>query len=331
METAQRRHRLERCVLLTAVAVAISSTVMAISPCFSSFRASTLSSKRSRQRIVLRASGKGFDKVDELLGDADDDLMEMAQKMAEAAEKEDEELMVKPKFNLTGPLRAPAAPATYQALTRLRLRKDAGLYSDLVTEFIPEGATFRIIEARPDSESNMIFLRTDRDYGGAWIFDKGVMGTFAGKRVVKRIAGSLVAGKKRKAVFQVDEIDPSEVNDEDFDLSALAPPEMLDAEVEEGRRTPGQDTGPPLGDSPYERKKEILELLEDPDIRGVMEKMGMSTEKLSADPSFIEKVAREMYGEEVVSGPSPSQKRVTEADGGLITEDYLREFFAKKD
>ncbi|CAE8591773.1 unnamed protein product, partial [Polarella glacialis] len=201
-------------------------------------------------------------------------------KVMDKAMKETEADMVKPAIELPGPLRPPAAPATYEALTKIRLRVAPNKFADLVTSTeIEKGAKVRAVEAKED-EDGLLFLRADEDFGRGWFLDRGIAGKWAGKRVVKRVAGSLNVGKNR-AVHSLSAIDTAEV----------LPPGGDPAPS--GEEQPSQ--------SPAERQQPILDLLEDPQIREVCEELGVSVETLRSNPGFLQAVARRLYGDEVVS------------------------------
>eukprot|EP00435_Cladocopium_sp_Y103_P029772 s96_g7.t1 len=173
----------------------------------------------------------------------------------------------KPIFDLPGPLRPPAAPARYKALTRIRLRVAPHKFADLVTPTyeIQQGQEFRS--------------------GGAWFLERGIIGKFAGKKLARRIAGSLEPTKKGPAVMQISEVEE-------------APAEVLPPATKSEENFEGVNQAPP---SPYERRKPVLELLEDPEIQAICKEMGIDMETMKKNPEFVEGIARRLYGDEVVA------------------------------
>lgn len=180
----------------------------------------------------------------------------------------------RPKFILKGPLRPPSAPATYKSVAKIRLRVAPDAFADLKTLEIEKGATFRVLQSR--EVDGIRWLRTDTSYEDGWLLERGVAGMMRGKKVAKRIAGSLAAGKK--AVHAVS---------------------AVDKEQEEGasRDTPSQKTWIP----PEQANKPILRLLEDTKVIDVCEQLGVSVDDLKANPAFLKAVAKRVYGEDMMA------------------------------
>ncbi|CAJ1435754.1 unnamed protein product [Effrenium voratum] len=206
----------------------------------------------------------------------------------QAAKNRDEDDLIKPIFDLPGPLRPPAAPAKYKALTKIRLRVAPSRLADLTTPSyeIPAGQEFHVIESHKDEEDeSVLHLLTSQEHGGAWFMERGIVGKFAGKKVARRIAGSLEL-KKAPAVMQISEV-------------AVEEPEVLPPKTgSEEDEFAGVNEAPP---SPYERRKPVLQLLEDPEIQKICQDMGVDMEEMKKKPEFVEAIARSLYGDEVVS------------------------------
>merc|ERR1712079_459662 len=155
-----------------------------------------------------------------------------------------------PKTMLPGPLKPPAAPATYKALTNIRLSVEPAKYSEIVTSAeIAKGATFRAVEAKEDADGTL-FIRTSGEYEGGWFLERGIVGKWAGKRVVKRVVAQCNADEGT-AVHSVSEIDRAEVAPDEPQSSTQAVGGRRAAELYENEKTQ-QDT--------------ILEVLADPKI-----------------------------------------------------------------
>lgn len=190
--------------------------------------------------------------------------------------KPQEEKPEQPAFQLGGPIRPPAAPATYKALQKIRLRVAASRFADLLTSTeIAKGDVFRAIESKED-EDGTLFLKTDRAYENGWFMELGVIGKRAGKPVVKRVAGN---ARRNTAVHEI---------------SAMPRAEAMPA----GEAPPPRPEGKILTEE--ERKQPILAMLEDPKVRAVFEKKGVSIETLKENPEFLRAVSRRLFGEEVV-------------------------------
>jgi len=190
-----------------------------------------------------------------------------------------------PKVKLRGPLKPPAAPATYKALTTIRLRVEPSKYSEIVTSTeIAKGATFRAVESREDADGTR-FIRTSGEYEGGWFLEKGIVGKWAGKRVVKRVVLPCNADEGT-AVHSVSEIDRAEV----------APDETprWSTQAVSGRRT--QE----LYENEQIQQNTILEVLEDPKIAEFMKQSGISADMLRTNPEILKAVQRALFGDEVV-------------------------------
>mmetsp|Transcript_82449 Transcript_82449/g.241988 ORF Transcript_82449/g.241988 Transcript_82449/m.241988 type:complete len:302 (-) Transcript_82449:47-952(-) len=192
-----------------------------------------------------------------------------------------EDVPEQPFAQLGGPLKPPAAPATYKSLTKIRLRVAASRVADIVTSTeIRQGAIFRAVEAKEDDDG-VLFLRTDGEYENGWFMEKGIVGPFAGKSVVKRVAGSAKKGKG-PALLSMSEVSRSEV-------MGMGKPEDK-AKREAAAEVP----------TPQSRKQSVVSMIEDPEVRKVLEQSGISVEDLKRDPEFLQAVARRLFGEEVV-------------------------------
>jgi len=177
-----------------------------------------------------------------------------------------------PKVPLPGPLKPPAAPATYKALKKIRLRVAPSTFADVMTSHeIEKGTVFRAIEASEEDDGTM-FLKSTPEYSNGWLMMKGVAGKWAGRSVVKRVAGSMAA-QKGTAMLEISEVERVE--------------DLNDAATKEEAAGPSADP--------------VLALLEDPKIRATFEKQGISVETLKNNPEFLEAVAKRLYGDEDVS------------------------------
>jgi len=191
-----------------------------------------------------------------------------------------------PTVKLPGPLKPPAAPATYKALTKIRLRVDPSKYSEIVTSTeIPKGATFRAVDSRED-EDGTLFIRTSGEYEGGWLLEKGIVGKWAGKRVIKRVVHQCNADEGT-AVHAVSEIDRAEV----------APP---DEASRSGNQAVGGRRAQELYENDESQKDTILEALEDPKIAEVLKQSGISADMLKTNPEMLKAVQRALFGDEVV-------------------------------
>eukprot|EP00434_Breviolum_minutum_P007443 symbB.v1.2.006565.t1/scaffold392.1/size213825/1 len=76
------------------------------------------------------------------------------------------------------------------------------------------------------------------------------------------------------------------------------PSEVLEPTASTSESFEGVNQAPP---SPYERKKPVLELLEDPEIQQICKEMGIDMETMKKNPDFVEGIARRLYGDEVVA------------------------------
>lgn len=181
---------------------------------------------------------------------------------------------------LPGPIKPPAAPATYKALTKIRLRVAPERVADIWTQKeINKGEVFRAVQAK-EIEGTM-FLKLDDTYEGKWIMDKGVAGQWAAKRVIKRVAGS--QAQKGKAMHEISVMDRAEP------VTSM-PPEGADQ---------GENDG---GFASNEAQREpILAILEDPKVKELCKQAGISPEDLKGNPEFLRSVQRGLFGEEVVS------------------------------
>eukprot|EP00913_Durusdinium_trenchii_P001399 g1294.t1 len=222
----------------------------------------------------------------------------------------------KPIFDLPGPLRPPAAPARYKALTKIRLRVAPHKFADLVTPTyeIQEGEEFRVLEAKTDEsdpgqnrlasrrlgdaldpqDPGVLWLRTGQDSGAAWFLERGIIGKFAGKKLARRVCGSLEVQEKGPAVMQISEV-PDEV---------AAPTSSTSSSSE------SEEADQPEAPSPLEKQKSILELLEDavdlfdwcdPEIQSTCKEMGIDMETMKKNPEFVEAMARQLYGDDAVA------------------------------
>jgi len=235
-------------------------------------------------RLGLAAENSGSDESGE--DGLPPEMMEILKKVQADAQKNIEKDYEKPIFDLPGPLRPPAAPAKYKALTKIRLRVAPHKFADLVTPTyeIQQGQDFRVIEAEEDEdEKSLLWLKTSQESGGAWFLERGIIGKFAGKKLAKRIAGSLEQ-KKGPAVMQISEVEE--------------PSEVLEPTASTSESFEGVNQAPP---SPYERKQPVLELLEDPEIQQICKEMGIDMETMKKNPDFVEGIARRLYGDEVVA------------------------------
>jgi enoyl-CoA hydratase/carnithine racemase len=231
-------------------------------------------------------AGKGFDEpekkpehiLSELMPDEErmNDVRSEAAKLAADAMKE---RGPKPKFELPGPLKPPAAPATYKALTKLRLRVAPSRWSDILTSKTIEADTlFRVLEERPDSDNPEIsFLRADAEFDDGWLLDSGVAGEWAGKKTIQRVAGSM-----KKAEVSVNQI--SAVEDAEVSSSGQG--------YEGAERTPAEAAAL--------QKEALKSALQDPALLEMMAKAGVDVDALKDNPDFTEGVARDLYGEELV-------------------------------
>jgi len=209
------------------------------------------------------------------------EVMNKMQEQAAAPKSAPKEKIIIPDPLLPGPLKPPAAPASYEALTKLRLRVAPSKFADLITSKVVEkGDVFRVVDARDDDEIGLTYLQVDGAYEDGWIMDKGIAGPFAGKKLVKRIAGSLKSSV-RPSVHELSEVESAEVVNE---------------------HEPGTDaqaqTGAWSDTSGY--PKEILDLLADPKIMKMCADMGVDGDTLK-NAVFLRAVSRRLYGEEVVS------------------------------
>jgi len=199
----------------------------------------------------------------------------VAEEKAEVEEEQDLSGIEMPKVLLPGPLRPPAAPATYQALTKSYLRRAPSRIADVMTGVaIEPGAEFDVLEAKEDEDGELLYLRVDSTYDNGWLLDRGAAGQWAGKRVVKRIPGSLRA---RAAIHTISEMTP--------------------AEVAEGEKTEASQSTP-KGEGEF--PPALLAVLDDPAVRKLCMQMGMGPDELKKKPDFLRAVARKLYGEEVV-------------------------------
>ncbi|CAE7473563.1 unnamed protein product [Symbiodinium sp. CCMP2592] len=260
---------------------------------------------RGRVAVSTARLAKGFgaesEKEEQDLKETEGDMMVELFKMIQ--KEEDKEDWAEPIVKLPGPLRPPAAPAKYKALTKIRLRVAPHSLADLTTPTytIQPGQEFYVVAEQEHEEApNVLWLRTDQDAGGAWLLERGVAGAFANKKVVRRIAGTLGA-TKRPPLMEISEV-PTELAEEAAELAleaeALPPLPSNQKKREEREEFAGVNMQPP---SPYERRQPILELLEDPEIQAVCKEMGADMETLRKNPAFIEEIARQLYGDEVVS------------------------------
>jgi len=238
----------------------------------------------------LRRAAKGFS-VEEQVSSASEAKSSGApvdpelKDIFNAAVKETEDRRDQPFVNLAGPLKPPAAPATYKALTKIRLRVSASRFADLVTSTeIPKGAVFRAVASKEDTEDGgIVYLRTDGEYENGWFMEKAIIGEFKGKPVVKRVAGSTKASGA--AMLSMSEVTRAEVM---------------------GIRKPGaeqvkQEVAAEMADdTPQSRQKQLQAMLNDPEVRAMVEKSGVSLEALKQNPEFMRAISRRLFGDEVV-------------------------------
>jgi len=208
-------------------------------------------------------------------------VMSQIQEQVAAPKSAPKEKIIIPDPLLPAPLKAPAAPASYEALTKLRLRVAPSKFADLITsKVIEKGEIFRVVDARDDDEIGLTYLQVEGAYDDGWIMDKGIAGPFARKKLVKRVAGSLAASV-RPSVHELSEVESAEVvNGDQPDADAQA------------------QTGAWSDTSGY--PKEILDLLADPKIMKMCADMGVDGDTLK-NAVFLRAVSRRLYGEEVVS------------------------------
>lgn len=82
-----------------------------------------------------------------------------------------------------------------------------------------EGQEFRVVQAFEDSAEQVFWLRTDLDCGGAWFLERGIIGDFKGKKLARRIFGSLE--RKKAAVMQISEVEGRESRVEEPEVRDL--------------------------------------------------------------------------------------------------------------
>jgi len=237
---------------------------------------------RASSGILLRAEGFAPQKKSEPAGFAPPVMPDKANIFNPNASPSAAQV---PKVKLPGPLRPPAAPATYKALTKIRLRVEPSKYSEIVTSTeIPKGATFRAVESREDADGNL-FIRTSGEYEDGWFLEKGIVGKWAGKRVIKRVVLPCNADEGT-AVHSVSEIDRAEVAPEETSQSST--------QAVGGRRA--QE----LYENEQAQQDTILEVLQDPKIAEFMQKSGISAEMLRKNPEILKTVQRALFGDEVI-------------------------------
>jgi len=186
----------------------------------------------------------------------------------------------RPKYMLPGPLKPPAAPASYKALTKIWLRRAPSTLADVVTTHeIQKGGEFYVPESIYDNETGITYLRTDEEYDSGWVVDTGIAGAWAGKKIVKRVAGSLRA-QKGIAVNQISPVEKAEV-------------------VEPGSDEDEKKAGT-QNDSKVDVPPAIQRALDDPQIVDLCQKLGLGPDELKKNPSFVLGVAKRLYGD----GPS---------------------------
>lgn len=187
------------------------------------------------------------------------------------------EPIVQPQVPLKGPLKAPAAPATYKALKKIRLRVAPSKFADVLTSTeIEKDAVFRVLEAKED-EDGSLFLRTDSDYDDGWFMDKGIIGKFQGRKVIQRVAGSM--SKAQVTVHSLSQVERAEVSDG----SQKAAPVATAAEVDQ------------------QQKYSVQAVLLDPKMQELCKDIGIDPHVLKNNPTFLRAVARRLYGEEVIT------------------------------
>jgi len=239
----------------------------------------------SMPAVLRRAQGFGDapNPVEKVVYEAiealEEQLIDSAKGAAQASAQEQADKGVVPVHKLAGPLMPPAAPATYKALLKMRLKKDPDLFSEVMLDKeIEQGAVFRAVAARECTEKpGTFFLKTDEEYGGSWIYDTGVAGKFANQRVVKRVAGSQ-SKRGMTTILEISMVDRADV---------FAP----------GQTIPEPDNRVA---STADKELPIYALLEDDAVTSALLAAGLSAEDLRNNPEFIQKVARSIYGEEVV-------------------------------
>lgn len=230
--------------------------------------------------ILLRAKGFAPEEEKESTGFAAPVKPDMSNLYVPPVSKEVPEGMI-----LKGPLKPPAAPATYKALTKIRLRVEPSKYSEILTTTeIAKGATFRAVEARKEDDGTL-FLRTSGEYGGGWFLEKGIVGTWAGKRVIKRVVKPCNADEGT-AVHSISEIAGADIAPDETPQSSTQPVGGRRAQELYENEKSQQDT--------------ILKVLEDPKIAAFLKQSGISADMVKENPEILQAVQRALFGDEVV-------------------------------
>eukprot|EP00930_Biecheleria_cincta_P034586 TRINITY_DN23887_c0_g1_i1.p1 TRINITY_DN23887_c0_g1~~TRINITY_DN23887_c0_g1_i1.p1 ORF type:complete len:274 (-),score=60.29 TRINITY_DN23887_c0_g1_i1:111-932(-) len=268
---ARHADRASKSVLL----VTLAATWMCVRPGFCTYGAARGQGnlmQRTEAATARAAKGFGKEAQDDAAGGAEE--AGSTQLLKDYAESQAEE-EGRPKFILPGPPRPPSAPATYESISKIRLRSSPDFFAEFESLEIEKGVKFRVLQAK--EVDGIRWLRTDSSYKQGWLLELGVAGKMRGKKVAKRIAGSLAAG--RKAVHAVSTVDKE--ND-----SASSSSDK-----------PSQKTWIP----PEQASKPILRLLEDPKVIEVCGQLGFSVDDLKANPGFLKAVAKRIYGEDMMA------------------------------
>lgn len=258
---------------------------LVLGPLSRSFVLPGRSENRARY-VALGAKPKGFGDTEELAektpAETQAEMLGRAATLFASAEVEDTSSSL-PK--LTGPLRAPVAPATYEALTNIRLRVAPSVFADIQYQAeIAQGTVFRAVRAV--EEDGVTFLKPEEEkYLGAWARMTGVVGEWAGKNVVKRIPGSRAIkiqveqgkGRAPTAVMAISEVEQAEV------VSKVEPKRQVDTR-------PGPDG-----------EARVKAVLEDPKIKEIIKSAGLDPEVLKRNPEILQKIARSVFGDDVVA------------------------------
>eukprot|EP00929_Paragymnodinium_shiwhaense_P052053 TRINITY_DN26105_c0_g1_i1.p1 TRINITY_DN26105_c0_g1~~TRINITY_DN26105_c0_g1_i1.p1 ORF type:complete len:311 (-),score=85.08 TRINITY_DN26105_c0_g1_i1:35-967(-) len=209
------------------------------------------------------------------------------------------EKVEEPVVKLRGPIRPPDAPASYRALTKLRLRNAPSRFAELSTVEIPQDTEFRALKAVRDKEvEDLTYLKTTEEWGEGWVINMGVAGKWANKKTIKRVAGTLAKtgpGRPSRAMHKLSLMDKADVVDEEAEAKERE--EQLKRAEERAAAFPNAESG---GGAKNQYAPELLAVLEDPKILEMCQTMGISLEDLKAKPEFLTAVSRRIQGEEVV-------------------------------
>lgn len=207
--------------------------------------------------------------------------LEELKRQREEKEKQKKESEKRLAAMLPGPIKAPAAPATYKALTGIRLRVAPDKRADIwVFKEIAKDEVFRVVQAKKEEDGTM-FLKLEDKYEGKWIMDHGVAGKWAGKKLIKRVAGS--QSTKGKAVHEI---------------SIVEKAEPVTSLPKKGEKEGPNDGGFAANEA---QRAPILDVLADPKVVAMCKEAGIDPEELKGNPEFLRNVQRQLYGEEVVS------------------------------